>query len=102
MPSRTVLVEITIVLVTVIVPEQRNVTVPPSRSANLKSDSVQTTTDAARIATGSMSKRAENNKNVRDRRAKARLRDLSIGMNDCCNLLLSDNLTKEKSFARGK
>src|SRR6266568_342855 len=103
-PSRTTLVEITIVLVTVIVPEQRKVAVPPSLSAILKPSSVQSATGEARTAVvpANISVSQEINKDARDRLVKARPRDLSVGMNECCNLPKRDNLTKAKSFARGK
>ena len=98
------MVEITIVLVTVIVPEQRKVTVPPSLIANRKPSSVQKATCAARAAIGSMiqSESTVINKDARDGLAKARSRDLSVGMNDGFNLLLRDNLAKGKSFAPGE
>src|SRR5438093_2573357 len=83
-PSRTTLVEITIVLVTVIVPEQRKVAVSPSLSAILKSSSVQSATGEPRKAVGpaSISDSQEINKDARDRLVKARPRDLSVGMNE--------------------
>ena len=83
------MVEITIVLVTVIVPEQLKVTVPPSLSAVLKSSSVQSATGAAHTAIGSASNNdsKEINKDAGDSLAKARSRDLSVGMNDWFNLL---------------
>ena len=50
----------------------------------------------------SISDSQEINKDARDRLVKARPRDLSVGMNECCNLPKRDNLTKAKSFAEGK
>ena len=61
---------------------------PPLLSANLKSASVQSATGSARTAIGSGSNPdSKEINNARDVLAKARSRDLSVGMNDWFNLL---------------